>query len=48
MHMGDAQLLSDLEMHLASSSSFISLSMKDLYFSGMVYGFVAMSGPVVG
>ena len=48
MHMGDAQLLSDLEMHPASSRSFISLLMKDLYFSGMVYGFVAMGGPVVG
>ena len=35
-------------MHLASSRSFISVSMKDLYFSGMVYGFVAMDGPVVG
>ena len=46
--MGDAQLLSDLEMHLASSRSFISLSMKDLYFSSMVYGFIAMCGPVVG
>ena len=46
--MGDAQLLSDLEMHPASSRSFISSSMKDLYFSSMVYGFVAIGGPVVG
>ena len=36
MQMGDAQLLSDLEMHLASSRSFISSSMKDLYLRGMV------------
>ena len=48
MHMGDAQLVSDLEMYPVSSGSFISLSMKHLYFSGMVYGFVAMGGPVVG
>ena len=46
--MGDAQWLSDLEMHPASSRSFISLSMKDLYFRGVVYGFVATDGPVVG
>ena len=48
MQMGDAQLLSDLEMQPAFSRSFISSSMKDLYFRGMVYGFVAMGGPVVG
>ena len=48
MHMRDAQLLSDLEMQPASSRSFISSSTKDLYFSGMVYGFIATGGPVVG
>ena len=41
--MGDAQLLSDLEIHPTFSRSFISLSMKDLYFSSMVYGFVGRS-----
>ena len=45
--MGDAQSLSDLEVHLASPRGFISSSMKDLYFSGMLYGFVATGGPVV-
>ena len=45
---GRCQSLSDLEMHLASSRSFILSSMKNLYFKGMVYGFVAMGGPIVG
>ena len=48
MHMGDAQSLSDLEMHPASSRSLISSLTKDLYLEGMVYGFVETSGPVVG
>ena len=46
MHMGHAQSLSDLEMHPASSRSFISLSTKDLYLRGMVLGFVDTGGPV--
>ena len=48
MHIWDAQLLRDLEMHLASSISLISSSLKVLYFKGMVYGFVEIGGPVVG
>ena len=48
MHIRDAQLLSDLEMQLASLRGFISSSMKDLYFKGMVYGSVETGGPVVG
>ena len=35
-------------MHLASSRSLISSSMKVLYFKGMVYGFIETGGPVVG
>ena len=46
--MVDAQLLSDFEIYPASSRSFISLSMKDIYFRGMVYGFDATGGPVAG
>ena len=42
------QSLSDMEMHLASLRSFISSLTKDLYFKGMVYGFVETGGPVVG
>ena len=46
--MGDAQSLSDFEIHPASSRNFISSSMKDLYFKGMVYGFDVTGRPVVG
>ena len=46
--MGDAQLLSNFEIHPVSSRSFISSSTKDLYFRGMVYGFDATGRPVVG
>ena len=46
--MGDAQSLSDFEIHPASSRSLISSSAMDLYFRGMVYGFDASGRPIVG
>ena len=48
MHIRDAQSLSDLEMQLASSRSFLSSSTNNLYFKGIVYSFVETGGPVVG
>ena len=47
--MGEAQLhIMTWKCSPASSRSFISSSTKDLYFKGMVYGFVETGGPVVG
>ena len=47
IQMGDVQSLSDFEIHPASSRSFISSSMKDLFFTGMAYSFDATGRPVV-
>ena len=47
MQMGDAQSLSDFDMQPASSRSFISSSMNDLYLRGIVYGLDATGKPVV-
>ena len=48
MHIGDTQVLRDLEMHPASSRSLISSLTKVLYFKGLVFHFVKTGGPIVG
>ena len=48
IQMGDAHSLIDFEIQPASSRSFISLSMNDLYFRGILYGLDATDRPVVG
>ena len=48
MQTGDAQSLIDFKMQHASSRSFISSFMNDLYLRGIVYGLDATGKTVVG